>query len=664
MIKTYVTLACFVLLQSSLFAQDFEFGSLTAEDIKLSKNDLDSFSNAAVLNEYGKAMMVYNDTKGITELIMDYHVRIKIFNRDGYKHADIVIPTYRDDTGERVEELSDIKVTTINIINGRIVSIPLDKNQLFKENATKYLTNNKFTFPDLQDGSIVEYSYRLISPHIFNYRTWYLQDDIPKISSTFEATIPGMYTYNVILRGPYPLTTQDAKLDRGCFRIAGRDIDCSRITYGMRNIPAFVAEDHMTAASNFKSAIYFELSDIYRLNGANMKITKEWRDVDRELINNADFGGQMKRDNVFKSLLPAILKEAPDDLSKAKALYQYIQKNIRWNQYIGKYSENNIKNALERRSGNVGDINLALIAGLLAAGLDAEAVILSTRDNGMVNDIHPVLSDFNYVVAKVNIDDKYYLLDASDPLLPFGLLPLHCINGKARVMNLKKPSYWIELQASQKSITHYTLTAELSADGMLKGKLVTFSAGYAAYNKRRNIGKYNTVAEYIEHIDEQMPRISILSGEIGGVELVEQALIESYEVEMKLYENLDVPEFFFNPFFINMIGKNPFNLDERTYPVDMGAASEERVQLTIKLPGSYEIKSKPDDYSLAIENSGGRYLTQTKLTNGDTFTFSQLLTFNQAIYPPETYFSLKELFSRMIQHEKIDVVLRKAEEAR
>src|SRR3546814_5231157 len=96
--------------------------------------------------------------------------------------------------------------------------------------------------------------------------------------------------------------------------------------------------------------------------------------------------------------------------------------------------------ALERRSGNICDINLALIAGLSAAGLDGEAVILSTRDNGVVNDLHPVLSDFNYVVAKVNIGDAHYLLDASDPLLPFGLLPLHCINGKARVINLKEPS--------------------------------------------------------------------------------------------------------------------------------------------------------------------------------------------------------------------------------
>lgn len=658
MLKSFLAFICFILLPWCLVAQDFAFGSITSEDIKLTKNDLDSFSNAAVLNEYGKAFMVYNDTRGYTELIVDYHVRIKLFNRDGYRHADIELPAYSDESGERADALSEIKAVTINIVDGRIVSIPLDKARIYKENVSKYLTHTKFTFPDLQDGSIIEYSYRLISPHIFNFKTWQLQDDIPKINSLFEAIIPGMYTYNVTLRGPYKLTTQDVKLDRGAFRIAGRDIDCSHMTYGMQHIPAFVSEDYMTAASNFKSAIYFELSDIYRFNGANLKITKEWRNVDHELATDASFGGQMKRDNVFKSLLPGILKDATDDLGKAKALYRYIQQNIKWNRYLGKYSENGIKDALEDRSGNTGDINLALIAGLSAAGLDTEAVILSTRDNGFVNDVHPVLSDFNYVVAKVNIEDNYYLLDATDPLLPFGLLPLHCINGKARVINLKKPSYWIEPTSSQKSTIRHILMAELFPNGMLKGQLITQSLGYAAHRKRRELAAYNTVEEYVEHKNEQLAGFDILTGEINGKNDLDKPLTEQYEVEMKLYDSLPSEAVFFNPFFLNRVGKNPFNLDERTYPVDMGATREDRVAMTIKLPKGYVLRSKPDDYNLALEDNGGRYVTQTQLV-GDTFSFSQLLTLNHTTYPPESYFALKELFGRIIRQEKIDAVFSK-----
>jgi len=169
MLKSFVAFFLFVLLPWYAVAQDFSFGSVTSEDIQLAKNDLDSFSNAAVLNEYGKAYMSFNDTKGYTELIVDYHVRIKLFNRDGYRYADIELPAYRNESGERADALSEIKAVTINIVDGRVVSIPLDKARIYKENVSKYLTHTKFTFPDLQDGSIIEYSYRLVSPHIFNF---------------------------------------------------------------------------------------------------------------------------------------------------------------------------------------------------------------------------------------------------------------------------------------------------------------------------------------------------------------------------------------------------------------------------------------------------------------------------------------------------------------
>ncbi|WP_262247104.1 DUF3857 domain-containing protein [Parapedobacter soli] len=660
MMKTILTFAILMLLGGCVYSQDFAFGSLNPEDLKLAKNDLDSFSNAAVLNEYGRAFMVYDDTKGYTELIVDYHARIKVFNSDGYRHATVVIPAYKDESGERVDVISEVKAVTINVTDGRIVTVPLDQSQLYKEEVSRYRTDTKFTFPDLREGSIIEYSYRLRSPHIFNFHTWNLQDDIPKINSLFEATIPGMYTYNVTLRGPYPLAVQDAKLSRGAFRIAGRDIDCSHMTYGMSNIPAFVSEDYMTAPSNFKSAIYFELSDVYRLNGTNIKITKEWKNVDRELVSHADFGGQMKRDNVFKSILPTIVTDTMDDLGKAQAIYRYIQQHIRWNRYLGKYSELNIKNALERGSGNIGDINLALIAGLRAAGLDGEAVILSTRDNGVVNDVHPVLSDFNYVVAKVNIGDTYYLLDASDPLLPFGLLPLHCINGKARVINLKAPSYWIVPESSQKSTTQYMLKAKLDADGVLRGRLTTNSYGYAAWRKRKELANYNTLEEYIEYRDEKLTAFQVEAGEILGAEELDKPFVEHYDITVRLYDSLQREDLFFNPFFINRVNKNPFNLDERTYPVDLGAAMEERVLMTIELPADYELVSKPDDYNLVLENRGGRYLTQTGVDN-NVLTFSQLLALNHPTYPPESYFALKEFFSRIIQQEKIDMVLRKKE---
>jgi len=637
-------------------AQNFEFGRITHDDNDFDKNKIDSSANAVVLKEFGTTSIQISDRTNSTELFFEYHVKIKIYNKDGYNQANIVIPTYKD--GSREEIISSIKASTFNYENGRFVETVMDKNAVFSESRSKYTTLTKFTLPNIKDGSIIEYSYKLESPSLFNFKTWEFQTNIPKVYSEYLILIPAIYNYNVSLRGFYKLSDTKSELSRECLRINGTPIDCSKIWYIMKDVPAFVEEDFMTASSNFKSAIYFELSDQITTTGAKINYTKSWRDVDYELTSDKNFGSQMKRKDVYKDLLPAILKSTTDDLSKAKAIYNYVKNQIKWNRYYGKYSEDNIKKALDMRSGNVADINLNLIAALSAANLDAEAVILSTRDNGTVNKLFPIISNFNYLVAKVNIGEKSYLLDATEPLLPFGLLPLRCINDQGRVINLKKASYWIDLTASQKSSTSYILQGKLNIDGRITGTIITHSTGYEAFNKRNTIIKNNGVDEYVEKLDESMSKIKILKHEIKNIDSVENTLTEIYDIDFAPLPNADKDELYFNPFFINPITKNPFNLTSRTYPVDLGSTSDQRIIINLELPGKYELKDKPKDLAIGLPNTGGKYLLKTTMED-NMISFSQIMQFNKATYMPEEYLYLKEFYSKIIQNQKAELLLKK-----
>ncbi|MFD0941216.1 transglutaminase domain-containing protein [Pedobacter boryungensis] len=655
--KKILAVICFCSLFLSTQAQDFNFGAITHDDYEFNKKTLDSNANAVVLREFGTATLQLDDATGRLLLMFNYHVKIKIYNKEGFNQANIVIPTYKDDSRE--ELIKNLKASTFNYVDGKFVETVMDKKAVFTENRSKYTSLTKFTLPNIKDGSIIEYSYLLQSPNYFNFKTWEFQSDIPKVSSEYIAYIPGNYNYNVTLRGFNKLNEQKAELSKECLRLNGVTIDCSKMTYNMKNVPAFLEEDYMTAASNFKSAIYFELSDMQMTNGSKQSFTKAWKDVDYELTSDKNFGSHMKRKDVFKDLLPSILKNTTDELSKAQAIYNYIKKQIKWNSYYGKYSEENIKNVLENRSGNAAGINLSLIAALSAADLDAEAVIISTRDNGNVNKLYPIISDFNYVVAKVNIGEKSYLLDATEPLLPFGLLPLRCINDQGRVINLKKPSYWIDLKAAQKSVTNYALNGKLNSDGKIKGTITTTTLGYAAFNKRKEIKKYNSTDEYVEKLDEGLAKLSILKQEILNIDSVDKPLIETYEVEFAAHDGSNQNQLYINPFFINRISKNPFNLNERTYPVDLGAASDERISITISLPENYVVQEKPKDMGLALPSAGGRYLLQTNLTDNN-LVLNQVLQFNKAIYAPEEYLYLKEFYSKIIQNQKTDLFLKKA----
>jgi transglutaminase-like putative cysteine protease len=652
MIKLFNTILL-ILVISAVHAQNFEYRKHNPDNFLNDKPSIDSTANAEVIQEFGTGRIQQDDNTGALYLDYTYHVKIKIFNKEGFSQGNVVVPL--NVYNNIADQIRDIQATTYNHDSGIIIKSELDLKQVFTENKTRYQRLVKFTMPNLKPGSVIEYAYKIRRQSIFNFSDWEFQSDIPKVHSEFVALIPGNYNFNVSLKGMQKLTSQNGVVEKECLRIAGTPIDCSKMTYIMKNIPAFQEEAYMTAASNFKSAINFELSDVQYLRGGKTNITKNWKDVDYELTTDAKFGGQMKRKDLFIAKMPEILKNASDSLSKAKAVFDYIKAQIKWNNYGGKYAEKDVKKALETHSGNIGDINLGLISALAAAGFDAEAVILSTRQNGIVNNLYPVISEFDYVVGKVKISGVDYLLDASEPLLPFGLLPLRCMNGKGRVIAFKKPSYWYDLKASQKESAKYNLIATLGTDGKIKGNLYIYSNGYTAYYKRQQIEEAGSEENFVQRFDDRIPNLSINKHEITNIDSLDNALVEKYDVELNYYDGSDYNKLFFNPNFLNQINTNPFNLNERNYPVDMGAASEIRVSMMITLPKNFEL----GDISMGLPENGGRYQTFTKAED-NTLSFSSLFQLNKPVYAPEEYLSLKEFYSKIIQQQKIDLVLQKS----
>ena len=635
-------------------AQDFPFGEIDRTAITMTSYDKDTSAAAVVVREFGTTSFLHDGNK----IRHRYHVRIKVFNSARFTRGDVVIPLYQG-SSTRYESVDKIRgIVYYPGPDGGIQKTELNKKSIIREKSSEHLELVKFAMPNIVDGSVIEYKYEIESPYIFNYHPWQFQWDIPKVYSEYIAFIPAVFVYNVSLVGALKLDKSDGKVKKECFQPGAHRIDCSELTYAMNDIPAFIEEDYMTSPKNFISAINFELSEMTLLNGSKEKITKEWKDVDYEMKKHEHFGKQLRRDDIFKKILPTILNGNESDLEKAKAIYSYIQSRIRWNNRYGHFTDEGLKKAVENRVGNVADINLALIAALGAADLDADAVVLSTRENGVVHQLYPVISDFNYVVAMVNIDGESYLLDATDPLLPFGLLPMRCMNGQGRIMSMNKPSEWIDLAASQKRSDVYSLELELQADGKIVGSVKNYKMGYAAFYQRHEIKKFNSIDEFVEDKDENMPNIRILDYSIINLDSIERTLEETYEVEIAAFDSLSYDQLFFNPFFMDKMDENPFKLVERTYPVDLGAPINTRIIISLRIPEEYEMAVKPQDVSLALPNKGGRFLNRTEVI-GNKVQFSQSMELEKSIYHPEEYPALKELFNRIIQLQKTDVIFKK-----
>ena len=652
--KTF-TLILIIFASFSAFSQDFEFGRFDNVEMDMTKYSKDTSAHAVVLKEFGKTWISTTDH---VPLVHEYHVKIKIFDSKKFNEGDVVIHLYHSDN-DTYETVRDIKgITYYKDDNGNVQKAELDSKKVYHERVDKHRERVKFAMPNLRNGCIIEYSYITESPYHFNFHPWIFQSDIPKIYSEYEAHIPAIYEFNTVLRGYLKLTKNTADLERECFSFYGTKADCSKITYAMSDIPAFIEEDYMTAPSNYISAIYYELSAMTNQNGVKEKKTQEWKDIDYNLKHNEFFGDQMKRTGLLKDHLPPAVLSITDTLEKAKVIYNYVQHLFKFNNIYTKYSEDGIKKAIDAHSGSVGDINLTLISALNTAGIVADGVILSTRDNGTINKLYPGISDFDYVVARVIIDNKPYLLDATDPLLPFGLLPLRCINDQGRVMSLTKPSYWIDMVQSQRRTTSATINLTLQTDGKMKGTVTSYAIGYAAYEKRKAIKKFNSTDEYVENFAGKLNKLKIKKWDIENIDSLDKPILEKYDIEFTSAYGTGTDSFSFNPAFWNQETENPFKLDERSYPVDMGASNSQTLTITLAYPDNLMIAAQPAPVAMALPNKGGRFVTDFSAERG-LVTYSQMEQLSKAIYSPEEYPYLKELVNKIIQNQKANIVFKK-----
>ena len=97
-------------------------------------------------------------------------------NKNGFDLATVEIPIYQSKNFE--ERLDDFSAATYNIENGNVMVTKVDKGSLFKDKDDNEIVY-KFTFPNLKEGSIVEFKYKVTSPSAYFIEPWYFQRIIP-----------------------------------------------------------------------------------------------------------------------------------------------------------------------------------------------------------------------------------------------------------------------------------------------------------------------------------------------------------------------------------------------------------------------------------------------------------------------------------------------------
>ena len=654
----FFTVFLFILFFNTLQAQgpdiSFEFGNVPPEHMNMPGYEKDTTANALVLYEKGTSKIEKNSFGNVilsTEVIR----RIKILKKDGVDEAILEIPLQKSLENKSRERF--VEAEALSIHPDRSV-YRLAKKDIYTDNINEAYDMVKFTVPNVKEGSVIDYRYKVESPFLYNFNSWRFQSDIPKIFSQYTTTIPANYRYNIKLTGFLKLDHKESVLKKDCFYFQGvGTADCVNSTYIMKDIPAFKEEDFMVSKYNYLSAIDYELETFEGFDGTRKKFTKSWKDVDREIKYREEIGRQARKENYFGKLVPEEISTMPQGVEKAKKVYYYLQDQLFWNGKNHIFTRVDVKDAFEKKSGSIADLNLILLNFLKAAGFKADFMLLSTRNSNLPTKLYPVISEFNYLVIKLDIDEESFLLDLADKNLPFGILPFHALNGYGRVMDMDNGSYWYDIIPEKRTSTTIFTQISLTGDKYASIKARQTSSFYHALSKRKEMQNVS-LEEHKESLQDEYDKKSTYELEeytVINQKEPEKQLVEEYSFRME--KDPHSPILVLNPFVVGRMDKNPFTLEERTYPVDFGYPFSYIYQVIIDLGEDYKSPELPAEKILRLEDGSGQLLCFSS-RNGNSIVINTRLQFGRPVYIAEEYEGLKKLYAELLSlHNKQPLIL-------
>lgn len=650
------------------FAQIHKLNKVTKAQLLEKNHPLEPEAEAAFLFNICNEKLEYNtfSERGF-EKITTIKSKIKIYKKDGYKWANLSVPFYSNASGR--EKIFFNAATTYNLENGKVVKTKLKNKDKFEEKLSRDWSQININFPDVREGSIIEYEYIIISPYIFKLDDWDFQKTIPVNFSELSLIIPEYYIYKAYLRGFFsPKISKNAMQFKRDFNT--RDIDGQRTLgkrnsytldyseeqtkYQLKNVPSLKEDIFVNNIDNYKSTISHELAVYIPGNAPIQSFSLDWDQVIKRIYESKSFGNELIKAGYFENDLNKILAEKNSKDERIIAIFEYVKSKAKWNGNNSHICEMGVEKAFKTNTGNVADINLMLTKMLRYAGYDANPVLLSTRSNGIA--IYPTHSAFNYVISAVEIDNALILLDATEPFSTPNVLPIRNLNWFGKIIRKNGSLDNVDLMPKEISTTNINLMAELTSDGKLSGKMRKIVNNHAALIQRLNFSDKDKKS-YIKSLEKNYGGIHISDYQIENDKDYYNPMTETFSFEVKNATYVINNKIYFSPMFFLKQSENPFKTQKRNYPIDFAFPFESNYYISISIPEGYTVESYPEQIKIAMNNdSNYTFLVQV---TGNNIQLKVTEVQKSPIISAENYEPLKTFFQKMVDKENEQIVLKK-----
>jgi transglutaminase-like putative cysteine protease len=672
-----ILIAIVFLATMSISAQDYKFGEVSKEEVVEKYYPSDSTASAAYLYKGRKTFYNYNNNSGF-EIVNEFYVRLKVYNKDGFDYATFSVPYFRPKKGKS-ERVYSIKANTYNVDeNGQVTKDKLSKKNIFDETVSKFRHIKKVTMPNVKEGSVIELKYTVTSPYYTVIDEINYQFNIPVKKFYANIETPEWLTFKKVNRGYYLITPKETKRNgsitfrdkvrtttkknsgpgastvNSAWQSSKRDLTYNKSVYEAENIPPLKDnEPYVSSISSYRGGVKYEIAGTRFPNSTVESFSNTWQDVSKQIYKSSNFGGELEKDSYFKEDLAPILAEAKTRDEKIMAVLQFVKSKVKWNNYFGKSTNKGVKKAYKDGIGNSAEINLMLTSMLRFAGLEANPVLVSTSSNGIP--LFPTLNGFNYVISIVDLPgNTFLLLDATEPYSLPNILPTRALNWNGRKVTKSGASSWVQLTSSilatEDDNVNIKISEDLEVEGLVRIKYDNLKA--LNYRSRNNHIK----EEIIKANLEEEFKIEIENFKIANKNKISQpiSVMAKFSSEDLIEEIND--KLYINPLLFYAQKTNPFKLEERKFPVDFSTPWKDKHSVSIQIPEGYKVESLPAPMAIGLPDNLGVFKYQVKQAGAKIITVS-LLQFNSALIGAKNYKTLKLFYGDLVKKQSEKIVL-------
>ncbi|MCP9237599.1 DUF3857 domain-containing protein [Lewinella sp. JB7] len=645
--------------------EKIKFGRISDEDRQLLSAPGDSAAAAYVLYDGLHLTFEYLQGKGPVR-VERFHRRLKLLKPSSFDRADIILPYNRD-----YQDITGVDAV-VHLPEGGTVK--LSKRDIITEKRADNREAIKFTFPQVSPGATIEYEYTLRSESILVPTTYQFQEDIPVRWAEYTARIPVYYKY-VSLGNQGQYAINDVSMVRlawngprfsvpGAYSSGNANvIEQSSIHWAMADIPAFEDQPYTNNFSDYLPKVRLQLQSVQYPNQMITKIFSDWTTTVKDLHARRDFGKYYQRKGNYGKLwkeAEAVVMAGATDREKIDAAYYFICRRLKWNGHYGILASESPNDVFEGGGGNSADLNIALLALLNEAGIEAQPLLVSLRDGGAPIEIYPLITQFDHLMVYTEVDGQPYLLDANGPDRPPGLPRVNALNHRGWIADELNPR-WVDVNVPS---ARRTVMADLSlgADGYAEVSLQSRMDSYFGFDARSCLDEMESGndAPLAEEIRTVFPEAEIVSHEVlkGGDNSSEPL---AYRMKVRIPAAMPSEDYLYvQPILLPALDSELDDVETRLYPIDFPYPQRLQYISNIRLPEGYAVEELPQSVNLVSEDGGmsAKYVVESK--PGQMISLIFEVELDRTLYSAAEYPVLREMFRRVIEIQESAIVLKRA----